>query len=209
MSYQCILWLHWLYSSASYIPKCLPLCLSPNSCQQWAEMGWRMGTNLDDREGVYSYSHTLHSSVMLSVYRDGYWCYLDSAHTPRHSLELFPPMSSCFLLADSELKLVRSVEGSRTRQSLRVWSVSHRSVSHQPSGCGWQQRQLYIGWAMCTLNFPSIIWPQGLLGALSANRYDQHRDSPWRFSLGQVVPPQHFVRGTVLFAHWRRRLFWI
>lgn len=71
---------------------------------------------------------------------------------PKHSLELFPPVTSCFLLVllpTSELVL--SVEGNGTLKSLRVWSVTCGSVSHQPSGHGWQPRGLYMGWAMCAM----------------------------------------------------------
>lgn len=84
--------------------------------------------------------------------RGKYWCYLGSSETPKHSLELFPPVTSCFLLVFFPTpELVLSVEGNGTLKSLRVWSVTCGSVSHQLSGHGWQQRGLYMCWAMCAV----------------------------------------------------------
>lgn len=98
-----------------------------------------MAIKSDDREQVCTANHTQipHSFVMLSICRDKYQHYLGSSDPPKHSLELFPPVTSCFLLVllpTSELVL--SVEGNGTLKSLRVWSVTCGSVSHQPSGHG-------------------------------------------------------------------------
>lgn len=117
-------------------------------------MGWRMAIKSDDREQVCTANHIQipHSFVMLSICRDKYRHYLGSSDPPKHSLELFPPVTSRFLLVllpTSELVL--SVEGNGTLKSLRVWSVTCGSVSHQPSGHGWQPRGLYMGWAMCAM----------------------------------------------------------
>lgn len=133
-------------------------CLSgslQNSCHQWVEMGWRIAIKSGDREQVCTANHLQipHSSVMLSICRNKCQCYLSSSVSPpKHSLELFPPVTSCFLLVllpTSELVL--SVEGDGTLKSLRVWSVTCGFVSHQPSGHRWQQKGLYMGWAMCAM----------------------------------------------------------
>lgn len=127
-------------------------CLS-GSLQTHASSEWRWGEEwlhiwTTAKVCTVTYTHSALICDAITVYKDRY--YLDSAHPCRHSLAPFPPVSSCFLLAYSDFKLALSVEGSRTLQFVRVWPATCGSASHQPSGCGWQQRQLYIGWATCT-----------------------------------------------------------
>lgn len=116
-------------------------------------MGWRMAIKSNDREQVCTANHIQipHSFVMLSICRDKYRHDLGSSDPPKHSLELFPPVTSRFLLVllpTSELVL--SVEGNRTLKSLSL--VCHLRVCFTSTKRSrWQQRGLYMGWAMCAM----------------------------------------------------------
>lgn len=95
--------------------------------------------------GTANHTQIPHSFVVLSICRDKYRHYLGSSDPPKHSLELFPPVTSRFLLVllpTSELVL--SVEGNGTLKSLSL--VCHLRVCFTSTKRSrWQQRGLYMG----------------------------------------------------------------